>query len=97
VPADGDSFTIEMTKVPQGACIDLLMTVAGRGRDPGLFAAEASATGLGAAYTPTGNSSDFTATPSPMAANTAVSGNFGGCNAGGSGGTVGVDFGFTLK
>jgi hypothetical protein len=45
----GDSFTIEMTNVPQGACVDLLMAVAGTARDPGLFLAEGLAAPLGKA------------------------------------------------
>ncbi len=97
VPASGDSFTIEMTNVPQSACIDLLMTVGGTGgRDPNLFAAEASAAGLGAAV-PTAMPSALAGATSPVLADAAVLDNFGGCNAGGPNGFVGVDFGFALK
>ncbi len=94
-PATGDSFTIEMTEVPQSACISLLMNVAGTSRDPGLFQATGTAAAVGAALaTAAPFATTFVATPA--LANAGVASGFGGCNAN-PGGNVSVQFGFGLK
>ncbi len=95
MPATGDSYTIEMTEVPQSACINLLMHTAETSRDPGLFRATASAAPVGAALA-TASPLSSTFVPTPMLANANPANGFGGCNAN-PGGNVAVQFGFILK
>lgn len=95
-PATGDSFTIEMTNVPQANCINLLMATGGTSRDPNLFNATATS-GAQKAAVATPSSPVLAVTATPALANAAVASGFGGCNAGGAGGTVAVQFAFGLK
>jgi prepilin-type N-terminal cleavage/methylation domain-containing protein len=86
----GMGFVISMTDVPAANCINLLMAVAGAGRDPNMFLAEGSAAAPAAMVTGTPLTVDAT----PILANSAVAGGFGGCNAAA---TEVVSFGFSLK
>jgi prepilin-type N-terminal cleavage/methylation domain-containing protein len=92
--SDNAGFVISMSNIPEAACINLLMAVAGAGRDPGLFYAEGSAAVPAAMAT----GSPFTSADvaSPAAANAAPGAfDFGGCNDVGASGIV--SFGFSLK
>jgi len=65
----GDMFGIEYNLVPQSACIALLTSVTGAGRDPGLWYANASAAAKGAAaYGAAGTAFPVTAATAAAAA-----------------------------
>ena len=62
-----DSFVVVFDAIPSQACISLLSSSTGQGRDPGMFAAEGSTAGSNASATP-----GSTLTPgTPLAASTA--------------------------
>jgi prepilin-type N-terminal cleavage/methylation domain-containing protein len=100
-PTTADSFTIEMTDVPNDACINLLMSVAGSNRDPGLFEASAApdvtnAIAAGDVLATASTAAIDAVIATPVLANGAVAGNFGGCTAA-AGAQDRIKFGFGLK
>jgi len=88
---DGLGFYITMSGVPQAACINLLMSIGGTNKDPGLFQATnaAAAPAAGATGVP------LAVVATPALAAGAVAGSFGGCTLALTNGTV--TFGFSLK
>jgi prepilin-type N-terminal cleavage/methylation domain-containing protein len=96
LPATANTFHVVLTNVPRDACINLLMMVAGSGRDPGLVSATAIANAAVAA-------TDATAAAVPLAAAITMAdataaaptgGILGGC---GVGTPTKIRFGFLLK
>jgi prepilin-type N-terminal cleavage/methylation domain-containing protein len=88
------SFLVEMTNVPLAACIALISTIAGTGRDPTLFEAVADIGGAtGTAGVATGA---VTVAVTPSDAVKAASNGVGGCT-GGAGSLYTMHFGFQLK
>ena len=90
IPVTNDSFTIQMTNVPQGACSSLILAVSGNGRDPGLFAVRSTTAiaPIAAAVATTAAPTASSLASPPTAANAAAA-----C----SGATNPLDFGFSLK
>lgn len=84
----GDSFVVEFVNIPNNACINLLPSVTGAGRDPGLTYANGNATG--AAITPGNIAASPVAIPVNSAAAATACGNAGG-------GKSTAAFGFRLK
>ncbi|HEU0117110.1 MAG TPA: type II secretion system protein [Alphaproteobacteria bacterium] len=74
----GDAFGIEFSTVPQGACISLLTSNTGAGRDAGLWYANATAAAVGAAaFGAAASTFPITATTAATAcAVTGTAGNF---------------------
>ncbi|MFA5041207.1 MAG: type II secretion system protein [Bdellovibrionales bacterium] len=96
--SDGNGFVVTMSAVSKANCISLLTAVAGTGRDPGLFKADAAtgnpSTGDAAA---TGNALTVPMTLAYASAGSALGtapSTYGGC---GIGDLVKVRFGFSLK
>ncbi|MBV8061686.1 MAG: prepilin-type N-terminal cleavage/methylation domain-containing protein [Alphaproteobacteria bacterium] len=67
--ATADSFAIEFDNVPQAACIQMLISVTGTARDPGLYAVQAGA--AGALVIAAGGNATGTQTAFPLDAATA--------------------------
>ena len=87
--AASDGFAIEMSAVPQAACINLLMAIGGQNRDPGLYylgTTVVAVAGIGSSAAATTAGPPLTGSPTPLTA--AVP-----CVAGVST----VAFGFSLK
>jgi len=90
ITTDGDGFIIEITSIPQAACVNILNNLGGNGRDSGLVLATAAKTTNAA----TSAGTAMTATTFPITASGANTT----CTAASTAGTAGfVDFGFKLK
>ncbi len=96
--SDGNGFVVSMSNVSQANCIALLAAVAGTGRDPGLYKADASTGAPSTSDASTAGSALTTPVTLAYAAASSALGaspsTYGGC---GTADTVKVRFGFSLK
>ena len=86
ISTDGDAFMVELNKIPTAGCINLITSITGSGRDPGLLYANATTAAKGAA-TVTLTSGSLALPVTASAANAACA----------AAAAVSIQFGFKLK